>query len=145
MLCFELLFVLVTFVLLPLCKASFPRVLPRAPHHEQRPAFVELHNVMVKARKQPTIYPRLHMPAKPLQKRAQQQEAAAAAVKRVLLASRQTCNAGYGYCYGQYSPSTRVQLPLTYAQSREDAALILMETENVAMMAPALPHRKPAV
>ena len=85
------------------------------------------------------------MPAKPLQKRAQQQEAAAAAVKRVLLASRQTCNAGYGYCYGQYSPSTRVQLPLTYAQSREDAALILMETENVAMMAPALPHRKPAV
>ena len=142
MLCFELLFFLVTFVLLPLCEASFPRVLPRAPHHEQRPAFVELHNVIVKARKQPTIHPRLYMPAKPLQKQAQKQESAALAVKRTLLASRQSCDAGYGYCYGQYSSLTRVQL-LTFDQSPDCVALILTVTDNAVMTEHALPHPKP--
>ena len=145
MLCFELLFVFVTFVLLPLCQASFPRVLPRAPHHEQRPAFVELHNVIVKARKQPTLHPRLYMPAKPLQNRAQQQVSAAIAVKRQLLASRQSCDAGYGYCYGQYPLLTPVQFLLTRDQSPEDAAPILMVPDNVAMTEHALPHPKPVV
>lgn len=101
MLCFHSLFILVTFVLLPLCRATASKVLPRARHHEQSPSFVELHNVMVKARKNPAIQPRLHIPAKPIQERAQQQESAAAAVKRALLASRQSCSAGYGYCYGE--------------------------------------------
>ena len=85
------------------------------------------------------------MPAKSLQKRAQKQESAAAAVKKVLLASRQTCDAGYGYCYGQHSPLTRVQLHLTCDQSLDVAVLIRMATENAAMTAPALPRRKRAV
>ena len=100
----DTLLVFASFVVLPLCWASAQRVLPRAPHHEQRPAYVELHNVIVKARNNPFLQPRMRIPAKPLQKRAQQQLAAAKEVKRVLLASRQTCDAGYGYCYGECSP-----------------------------------------
>ena len=49
------------------------------------------------------------MPAKALQKRAQQQQSAAVAAKRELLASRQTCDAGYGYCYGKHVPPPYLQ------------------------------------
>lgn len=102
MLCFGAHILVATFFLLPICWASAPKVLPRAPHHERRPAFIELRDVIAKARKDPVIQPRLYMPAKALQKRAQQQESAARAAKRVLLASRQTCDAGYGYCHSEY-------------------------------------------
>ena len=109
MLCLDSLLLVATFFLLPVSWASAPKVLPRALHDEQRPAFVELHNVIVKARKNPAIRPRLHMPAKALQERAQQQESAAVAVKRALLGSRQTCDAGYGYCYGEHIPPLYLQ------------------------------------
>ena len=79
-------------------------ILPRAPHPDIRsPAFVELHNVILKARsdiKPRGIHDRLHIPAHNVRKRMQSQESAAAAVKRTLLGARQSCDAGYGYCYG---------------------------------------------
>lgn len=113
MLCYVSLLLVATFFLLPVCWGSAPKVLPRAFHHEKRPAFVELHDVIVKARKNPAIRPRLYMPAKALQKRAQQQQSAAVAAKRELLASRQTCDAGYGYCYGEHVLPPYLQSSLT--------------------------------
>lgn len=82
-------------------------VLPPAPHHEIRtPTFVELHDVILKARSDINprgIHDRLNIPANPVQKQIQSPDSSGAAVKRLLLGARQSCDAGYGYCY---SPSS---------------------------------------
>jgi hypothetical protein len=85
------------------------KVLPRAAHPDiQTPAFVEFHNVIVNPRRDlnigTVVHPRLNVPAPPVQKRLSSPESSAAAVKRTLLGARQSCDAGYGYCYSQHSP-----------------------------------------
>ncbi|KAI4127451.1 MAG: hypothetical protein LQ341_006789, partial [Variospora aurantia] len=78
------------------------RILPRGQYADTpSKAFQELRDVMVHPRSQYPVElpPRLYFPAKKPVPRASNPQDSAAAVKRTLLGKRQTCSAGYGYCY----------------------------------------------
>ncbi|CAL8576352.1 hypothetical protein XPA_002238 [Xanthoria parietina] len=79
-------------------------VLPVGGHTgEPSDAFKELRNVIVHPRGnyQAKLPARLHIPAKPLMPHAPTPDNPAVAVKRTLLGIRQSCPAGYGYCYSK--------------------------------------------
>ena len=86
---------------LPFCRPT--RVLPRGQHAgAPSEAYRQLHNVIVQSRGEYTgeLAPRLNIPAKKQHPRAEAPHSSPAAAKRALLGVRQTCDAGYGYCYG---------------------------------------------
>lgn len=88
-----------------LCSAT--KILPRAPHAAvQLPAFVDLHNVMIKPRSdfEPRMVPlpRTKYAAQPLGKWLGA-NSSPAKVKRTILGARQvTCDAGYALCDGAF-------------------------------------------
>ncbi|KAL8728875.1 MAG: hypothetical protein Q9166_005115 [cf. Caloplaca sp. 2 TL-2023] len=79
------------------------KVLPIGEHSgEPSKAFKALRDVIIHPRSDQysgELPPRLHFPAKRLMPHAPILEDSAAAVKRTLLGIRQSCPAGYGYCY----------------------------------------------
>ncbi|KAL8643939.1 MAG: hypothetical protein Q9210_007493 [Variospora velana] len=82
--------------------SSATRFLPRGQYADTpSKAFQELRDVMVHPRNRYPVElpPRLYFPAKKPMPRASNPQDSAAAVKRTLLGKRQTCSAGYGYCY----------------------------------------------
>lgn len=82
--------------------ASATRILPRGDYADApSQAFRELRDVIIHPRNQyfGDLPPRLHIPAKPLLPHPPSPQDEAATVKRMLLGKRQSCSAGYGYCY----------------------------------------------
>lgn len=85
---------------------SSTKLLPRG-HHAgiELPAALEIYEVTVNISDRPDAVPlpRLRFPAIEAQAYLSAPKSSPAHVKRTLLGTRQTCNAGYGYCEGKYS------------------------------------------
>lgn len=152
MMIYEFFVTLALLFVLPICSTT--RVLPRGQYSPaSSKAYYELRNVIVHPRgeishgKMPA---RLQIPAKPLMQHASSPQASAAEVKRTLLGKRQSCSAGYGYCYSTCSIfavffKSIVTTDVLISQHLAGAALTTMVAADVAMTVLALLVPRPAV